>query len=83
MVRIVINIDRLVLEDFDYHDHPRISKAMQHELSRLVRENGLAQGVYDLPTVDAGTINIRENMGSRTTGIEIARSVYRSLGPNG
>jgi hypothetical protein len=83
MVRIVINIDRLVLEGFDYHDHLRISRAVQHELSRLVRENGLAQGMYDLPAVDAGAINMRENMGPRMTGIEIARSVYRSLGPNG
>lgn len=83
MVRIVINIDKLVLESFDYHDHLRISRAMEHELSRLVRENGLTQGTYDLPVLDAGTVNIGKNMNPRTTGVEIARSVYRSLGQNG
>ena len=78
MVRVVINIDRLVLEGFDHHDHLRISGAMEQELSRLVRENGPPR-TRDLPTVDAGVINMRENTVPRTVGIDIARSVYRGL----
>lgn len=80
MVRIVINIDRLVLEGFNYHDHLRISRAMEHELSRLVRENGLAQGTYDLPVVDAGAFSVQPGGTPRSIGIQTARSIYGSLG---
>lgn len=79
MVRVVINIDRLVLEGFDYHDHLRISRAMEQELSRLVREKGPPR-TSDLSAVDAGVINMREHAAPGTVGIDIARSVYRGLG---
>lgn len=55
---------------------------MERELSRLVRENGPPR-TTDLSMMDAGAINVRENMGPRMTGIKSARSVYRSLGSNG
>lgn len=79
MVRVVINIDKLVLEGFDYHDHLRVSRAMEMELARLVNENGPPR-TTNAPTIDAGAIRVGENLGPRTVGIEIARSVYKSLG---
>jgi hypothetical protein len=79
-LKVKINIDRLVLEGFSYHDHLRISRAMEHELVRLVRENGLKKGAYDLPVVDAGAFNIGQNASPRSIGVNVAQSVYRSLG---
>ncbi len=79
MVRVVINIDRLVLDGFDYHDHLRISRAMEVELARLVNENGPPKS-KSMPAINAGAIQVGENLGPRAVGTEIAQSVYRSLG---
>ncbi len=80
MVRVVINIDKLVLEGFDYHDHLRISRAIEQELARLVNENGPLQKAQGAAAINADTIHIRKSLDLRSVGIEIAQSVYRSIG---
>ncbi len=75
-VRIVIR--ELVLDGFDYHDHPRIAAAMKAELVRIIEERGVSESLVQrgsLAALDARSINVPHDRDPRKVGIEIARSV--------
>lgn len=85
MKKVNINIDRLVLDGFSYHDHRRISKALEQELSRLVIEKGAPSiaGTLDISSVDAGQFNIGSGQSPSSIGVQVARSIYGSLSRQG
>ncbi len=76
-----------MLHGFEYHNHRRISAAVEQELIRLISENGLPKAkrgeikdYYEMPYhVDAGSFNVLPNMIPKTIGAEIARLIYNSL----
>lgn len=79
-MRIRIEIDELVLHGFNYHDHERISAAIEEELARLIRENGLPRGMNvakEVPLIDAGSFNLSDRTNPKSIGAQVARSIYR------
>ena len=81
-----IHIDELVLHGFDNGESHRIAAAVQQELSRLMREQGVPQSVRTpmaLVRLDAGAIRIRAASMATTTGSEIGRAIYRSFSQQG
>jgi hypothetical protein len=81
----------LVLHGFKYHDHRRISVAIEQELTRLISENGLPKTkrgeiedyYYNNKMrhhIDAGSFNVSPNRNDpKSIGAEIARLIYSSL----
>jgi hypothetical protein len=82
-MKIDVQIDELVLEGFDYHDHKRISNAMKIELARLIIENGLDQKAVErkdgAANISAPVFQIPMDRNPRMVGNEIARSIFKSL----
>ena len=73
-----------MLHGFEYHDHRRISAAIEQELIRLISENGLPKreikDYYEMPYhIDAGSFNVSANMIPQTIGAEVALLIYNSL----
>lgn len=83
-MNIQLEIGELILEGFEYHDHRRIVSAMERELTRLVKENGLPRLFTEghnraIYSIAAPQFNVRQDRNPRQIGVEVARSVYRSL----
>jgi hypothetical protein len=80
--KINLEIDTLVLEGFDYHDHKRIGAAMKVELARLITEKGLGSAadlMGDSAQIRAPSFEVPSDRNPRAIGAEIARSVYRGM----
>lgn len=77
-----LRIEELVLHGFTPNDRLRIGHAMQRELARLFREQGvppsLAQG-RAIERLDGGTLHMAPGAKSRTIGSQIAQAVYGGL----
>ena len=80
----------MVLHGFEYHDHRRISVAIEQELTRLISENGLPKTKGEIKDyyynemphhIDAGSFNISPNMNNnpKSIGAQIALLIYSSL----
>jgi hypothetical protein len=81
-MKVRIEIGELILEGFDYHDHIRIGNAVRQELVRLIRENGLPEGLALHARrlgVGAPSFHASPGMNPISIGRETARSIYRSL----
>ena len=80
-MRINIEIEKLVLNGFDFHDHRRISRAFKQELFKLIRENGLpdlfTQGDEILQIITPA-FNSPNKSQQRIMGTEVARSIYEA-----
>jgi hypothetical protein len=82
-MKIHFEIDELVLQGFDYHDHRRIGLAIEEELLRLIKKNGLLN--LNRPKYDSLQINdiqvdlSLKNIHPKSVGTEIALSIYRGL----
>jgi hypothetical protein len=78
-----IEIGTLVLEGFDYHDHLRISGALEQEFVRIISKNGVsekrtnpqAKSAMSLPL----TFTAPSDLSPRKIGSEIARCIYTGL----
>jgi len=78
-----INIEELVLHGFPPVDKYRIGQAVERELSRLFRDEGLPgslshEGSAD--KIDAGSFGILQGAKPEAIGSEVAKAVYRGLG---
>ncbi len=83
---IEVRIGELVLEGFSPADRLRIGAAVERELTRLVREGGLPEGLTgaaDRTTIDAGSFTRAPQSSPMAVGRSVARSVYRGLGRSG
>ena len=80
-MKVHLEIGDLVLEGFNFHDHPRIRNSMEQELSRLIREGGLPSHTNGatIPKIDAGSFNITKNTEPAVIGSNVASMIYKKL----
>jgi hypothetical protein len=87
-MKINIEIDKLVLEGFEYRNHHDITAAIEGQLSRLIRENGLLidssietrdhQEILDLEAKRSLNISLSNNH-PNSVGEQIAGLIYSKL----
>lgn len=74
-----LHIGELVLHGFAPGDRRRIGAAVQAELEKLIREQGIPQNVYASASISlfqADAIHLRPGS---MAGKEIGRTIYRTL----
>jgi hypothetical protein len=81
-MNIEFNIEELVLHGFDYRDRIPISKAVEHELARLLSEQeipSLVTANNDLTNLEGGSFDVAPNSHPRVIGAQIAQAVYKGM----
>ncbi len=71
-----------MLNGFHASDRYRISAAFEGELTRLIDEEGLPaaqMGSVNLPSLDAGSIQVRPGTSPARIGVQIARALYQHI----
>ncbi|HEX4381432.1 MAG TPA: hypothetical protein VH083_00705 [Myxococcales bacterium] len=78
MSRIVIHVDRLVLDGMGQLDRGRVGAGLTRELTRLLRARapGALSGAA---RIDAGTVRLPAQASAHGTGGAIARAVHGAL----
>jgi hypothetical protein len=80
--RIELHIEELVLHGFAPGDRHAIGDAVQHELTRLLAEQGIAPsavGSRDRAHVDAGDFQVSPDAKAPAVGAQVARAVHGGL----
>ncbi|MGB7953623.1 MAG: hypothetical protein WCF23_06545 [Candidatus Nitrosopolaris sp.] len=81
-MEIKIQIDRLTLHGFNYHDHRRIATSFELELAGLITKNWARQNKLSdsQPQIfNEYSFKLPTDMNPKSIGAEIARSVYKEL----
>ena len=81
-----LHIEELVLRGFAARDRHRIGAAVEHELARLIGEQGMAAlgtKPLALDRMNAGAIRVSAGAKPQAIGAQIAQSVFRSLRQQG
>jgi hypothetical protein len=78
-VKVKISIDSVVLTGFGRDDPTGFTEGLQHELSRLVKENGVGH-ITNMHVLDAGIVRLDRSSNANLAGKQTARSIYRSIG---
>jgi hypothetical protein len=84
-MKITLNIERLVLEGVSATpaQADRIRLATETELRRLLATGGMrSRGSGMVPDLPAAPLRMMPDRTPHTFGVQIARSVYRSLAPD-
>ena len=81
---IELHIEELVLTGFAARDRAHIGAAVEHELTRLIMQQGLSTGSQftaplSVSRLDAGSFQLASTASPRIVGRHIAQSVYRRL----
>ena len=79
---IELHIEELVLDGFAPGDRYGIADALERELTRLLTTHGLnptQAARLEGTQLDAGTARLKPDSTPRTTGAEVARTVYGGL----
>ena len=71
-----VHIRELVLEGVTPGDRYRVGDAVQHELARLLAEQGVPGSIASASTLDAGSFQFG---GARTMGPLIAQTIYSGM----
>ena len=84
-MKINVQIERLILDGFDIAQNQRsaLRAAVESELARLLAVNGLNQELTAggaLPSLDAASIQIRNDNNPERFGSQIAQAVYKGIG---
>lgn len=84
-MKIVLHIDRVVLDGLAVSgtDGPRLSRALTRELTRLLSDGGVAQGLSGgtvVPRVQVPRLSTAAREKPDALGVKIARSVYAGIG---
>ncbi|MDQ3745000.1 MAG: hypothetical protein M3444_11515 [Acidobacteriota bacterium] len=77
-----LHIEEVVLHGFGPAARYEIGEAVQHELARLLAEQGIPHALTrdaEVARVNAGTLVISVDLDARGIGRQLAQSVYRSL----
>lgn len=75
---VTISIEELVLDGFAPGDRHRIAAAVSAELTRLVAERGLPEGlVQGAGGAPSMAVSMRPEGGPDRAGAEVARAIYR------
>ena len=84
-MNINIRIGKLVIHGFNYYDHKRISSALEQEMARLIKENGLSGSFAQegqISQLDVPSFNAAKDMNPRTIGTRVAQSLYEVFRPS-
>jgi hypothetical protein len=84
-VDIELHIEKLVLHGFEAGDGYRIAAAMQNELARLIRAQGMPAGSgqgFHRPRLDGGSFAVRIGESADDIGVHIGQAVYEGMAVN-
>ena len=78
---IILRIDRLVMDGVSLSPRQttQLHRAVERELSALLTEKGLEPASAAAPVLAAPSIQLDRTVNADKLGLQIARSVYRSL----
>ena len=77
-----LHIEELIIDGAITADRPRIARAIEHELGRLIAERGVPATLSAssvMPRLDGGHFTVAPGARPETVGRQVARSVYRGL----
>lgn len=80
--RIELSIDELLLRDLPYADREQIAAALEQELERLLREQGLPESFTageTIPEISVDDLYVANRAEPESIGAQIAQTVYSSL----
>jgi len=80
--KIEVNIDRLVLRDFDTANRYQVAIALENEFARLLSEGGappLLTTSRKISRLRSTTLDLKPGSNGRSIGICVAREAYRRL----
>ena len=84
MKRVVVKIDRLVLQGFAQAERLQIAQGLQDELSRVLAQGDAVRQLTRLgnvPRLDGGTVHVPRGSRANRVGSGIARAIGRSVKP--
>jgi len=82
MRRVVIHIDRLVLNGFRFEDRHAIAAGLQQELSRLLAYPQAVQGLTglgDISRLQVGRMHIAQGSKPQRVGVQVAQNIGREF----
>jgi hypothetical protein len=83
MMKVKIEIGKLVLDGTDRKDATYVGRVVESELARMIETGGMPKGEIrdiELKSVDAGSVSIHKGQSATSLGSSLARSIYDSLG---
>lgn len=82
MKRVVIHIDRLVLNGFRFEDRHTIAAGLQQELSRLLVDRQTVEGLTglgDLSRLQLGGVHIAQGSKPQRVGAQVAQGIGKEF----
>ena len=82
MKRVVIHIDRLVLNGFRFDDRHAIAAGLQRELSRLLADPQAAQGLAglgDISRLRVAHLPIALDSKPQRVGVQVAQAIGKEI----
>lgn len=82
MKRVIIHIDRLVLNGFRFEDRYAIAAGLQHELSHLLAYPQAVQGLTglgDISRLQVGRMHIAQGSKPQRVGAQVAQGIGREF----
>ena len=82
--RVVVHIDRLVLNGFQREDRSGIAAGLQSELGRLLSAPGTAERLVEVgnwASVKGSNLRINHDAKAEATGVGVARAISGGLLP--
>ena len=82
MKRVVIHIDRLVLNGFRFEDRHTIAAGLQQELSHLLADPQAVQGLTglgDISRLQVGRVHIAQGSKPQRVGAQVAQSIGKEF----
>jgi hypothetical protein len=82
MKNIELQIDQLILHGFGRIDRRQVGSAVQQELSRLIRKQGLPSSLNQtqaIGNINAGEFKTGQSTGAEIVGTQVAQKIYRGM----
>jgi hypothetical protein len=82
MKNIELQIDQLILHGFNRIDRRQVGSAVQSELSRLIREQGMPLSLNQsqvIRNMNVGEFKIGQSTGANSVGAQVAQTIYRGM----
>lgn len=80
--RVVIHIDRLVLNGFRFEDCHAIAQGLQQELSRLLVDPHSVQGLIgqrDISRLHVGGVHLAQSVKPQSVGVKVAQGIGKEF----
>ena len=79
-----LNIEQLWLPDLPYNQRMQVAAALEQELIRLWREQGVPPGfVGESLALSATSVQVTAGLAPDAMGVQVAQSIYSSLAGHG